>query len=300
MYGNGMMGVQGAGVTVNSAGYPIRPGVTVCSFYARTQTCKFGATCQFTHPEGGDASITQVQVGFRSEAPPADGFNSKGFPIRHGAGICTFFAKTGDCKYGATCQFSHPEGDANELQIHVQNSTAPADGYNSKGYPIRIGVQMCTFFSNTGDCKFSKTCKFDHTEGADAVVNGGSSMSNSLGNPIRPGQTPCSFFIKTGTCSYGATCKFDHPEDYTQLANGAAPPPPRAAGPTPMAAGFNSQGYPTRPGQLPCQFFVKNGTCNYGTTCKWDHPEGLAGAQLGGGRVMGRPGVPFVARAMPY
>ncbi len=30
--------------------YPIRPGVPDCSFFIKSGTCKFGATCKFNHP----------------------------------------------------------------------------------------------------------------------------------------------------------------------------------------------------------------------------------------------------------
>eukprot|EP00397_Hematodinium_sp_SG-2012_P067608 GEMP01105548.1.p1 GENE.GEMP01105548.1~~GEMP01105548.1.p1 ORF type:complete len:151 (-),score=25.76 GEMP01105548.1:297-749(-) len=35
----------------------------------------------------------------------------------------------------------------------------------------------------------------------------------------------------------------------------------------------NSLGYPLRPAQQACGFFSKTGTCSYGASCKWDHPE---------------------------
>eukprot|EP00471_Norrisiella_sphaerica_P004966 CAMPEP_0184484076 /NCGR_PEP_ID=MMETSP0113_2-20130426/5780_1 /TAXON_ID=91329 /ORGANISM="Norrisiella sphaerica, Strain BC52" /LENGTH=87 /DNA_ID=CAMNT_0026864861 /DNA_START=812 /DNA_END=1075 /DNA_ORIENTATION=+ len=35
----------------------------------------------------------------------------------------------------------------------------------------------------------------------------------------------------------------------------------------------NSLGYPMRPGQPQCTYYVKTGECKFGATCKWDHPE---------------------------
>ena len=37
-------------------------------------------------------------------APPVE------YPERHGAPDCTFYIKTGRCKFGATCKFHHPAG----------------------------------------------------------------------------------------------------------------------------------------------------------------------------------------------
>ena len=31
--------------------------------------------------------------------------------------------------------------------------------------------------------------------------------------------------------------------------------------------------YPQRPGQKDCAFYMSTGTCKYGETCKFDHPQ---------------------------
>lgn len=232
--------------------------------------------------------------------------NSLGYPIRPGAGECQFFLRTQSCKYGVSCQFTHPEPlgmatvAANPLSGYVAMHSGPAEGFNARGFPIRTGVAVCSFFQKTGDCKFGATCKWDHTEGLDGGMMG-MGITNSLGNPIRPGQTPCNFFMRTGTCSFAATCKFDHPEEYTALAAGGGQPAARPP-PAPIAAatGYNSLGYPVRTGSLPCTFYLKTGSCTFGETCKWDHPEGAGGSQpkgAGKGSVAGQN--PFF-RASPY
>merc|ERR1719436_2229191 len=40
------------------------------------------------------------------------------------------------------------------------------------------------------------------------------------------------------------------------------------------STGLNSAGLPIRPNQLPCAFYLRTGTCRFGSTCKFDHPEG--------------------------
>eukprot|EP00435_Cladocopium_sp_Y103_P067390 s358_g30.t1 len=39
--------------------------------------------------------------------------------------------------------------------------------------------------------------------------------------------------------------------------------------------GLNTAGLPMRPGARICESFAKNGTCRVGTTCRFDHPEGM-------------------------
>jgi len=77
-----------------------------------------------------------------------------------------------------------------------------AQGLNSKKLPLRPGVPPCSYFLRRGECKYGKTCKWDHPE----------AQVNSKGYTLRPGTTPCPFYMKTGSCNFGSTCKFDHPE----------------------------------------------------------------------------------------
>jgi len=167
----------------------------------------------------------------------------------------------------------------------------PQSGYNSKGFPLRMGCPPCSYFAKTGDCNFGTNCKWDHpeefcklsssmaTDKAEAVGR------NSLGMPLRPDTQPCTFFTKTGTCKFGAACKWDHPESYTALASTpegqAALMALATAQPAAPAYAYNSAGYPLRDGASHCLYYVKNGNCKYGVQCKWDHPEDLASAAAG-------------------
>lgn len=307
------------GVDFNSRGFPLRPGFPDCEYYTKHQECKYGCTCKNNHPEmpvlpPNMVPKQQPMLGAAGRlamgTTPATGMNSKGFPMRPGATPCSFYMKTETCKFGATCQFDHPEDTGLAGASIAANPLAgkfravPADSYNSKGYPLRVGAEICSFFAKTGECKFSATCKFDHTEGVE--YEGAATAVNSLGYPLRPGQPPCAFYSKTGVCSYGPTCKFDHPEEYAVLNQGAEAPPKKP--PVAPAVGFNSQGLPMRPGSQPCSFFLKTGSCSYGATCRWDHPEGLGGSQPQGipqASVLAAAGVPErrftpMPRAAPY
>jgi len=42
-------GVPGSGL--NSLGYPLRPGVMACTYFAKMGTCKFASQCKWDHPE---------------------------------------------------------------------------------------------------------------------------------------------------------------------------------------------------------------------------------------------------------
>mmetsp|Transcript_2224 Transcript_2224/g.3142 ORF Transcript_2224/g.3142 Transcript_2224/m.3142 type:complete len:232 (-) Transcript_2224:116-811(-) len=131
---------------LNEKGYPSRPGEQQCEFYLKTGDCKYGTECRFDHPFNVSPDPT---IG----VPKPDQVNSKGYPIRYGEQPCTFYMKSGECKFGPTCRFNHPE------------KTMTGEAYvNSLGYPMRPGQPQCTYYVKTGECKFGATCKWDHPE----------------------------------------------------------------------------------------------------------------------------------------
>ncbi|XP_047252597.1 putative late blight resistance protein homolog R1A-10 isoform X4 [Capsicum annuum] len=115
-------------------------------------------------------------------------------------------------------------------------------------------------------------------------------LLSPIGLPLRPGQPLCIFYCRYGICKFGSSCKFDHPM--------TVQPP---LGSLLETSAFNSArniqldiqgcsvGVPTRPvlpadcllspielplhpGQPLCMFYSRYGTCNFGSSCKFDHP----------------------------
>ena len=75
---------------------------------------------------------------------------SEQLPHRPGQSVCSFYAKTGHCKFGQTCKFDHPVEYAVRLNI--------------LGLPLRDQVQICPHYMKTGECKYGPSCKFHHPE----------------------------------------------------------------------------------------------------------------------------------------
>ncbi|THF93933.1 hypothetical protein TEA_017623 [Camellia sinensis var. sinensis] len=125
----------GVAVRIGGGEFPERPGEPACQFYLRTGTCKFGASCKFHHPRNGGGSISNV--------PP----NSYGFPLRPGEKECSYYLKTGQCKFGITCKFHHPEpggmsmpAPARPFYSTVQSSPIPSpDQYGGSSTSYRTG-----------------------------------------------------------------------------------------------------------------------------------------------------------------
>jgi len=144
----------------------------------------------------------------------SNGFNSLGLPIRETSKTCPYFSNFGECKYGATCKYNHPE---NSVRVPLHGSGPETSYLNSSGFPMRPGQEVCSYFKRTGLCRYSTTCKWDHPEefthlGKDLLPKVEVAGFNPAGYPIRPGAEACFFYIKNGICKFGANCKWDHPE----------------------------------------------------------------------------------------
>jgi hypothetical protein len=103
--------------------------------------------------------------------------------------------------------------------------------------------------------------------------------------PIRPNEPICQYFMKHGTCKFGQACKFNHPPQMAGtgglVSNGNAVFVSLPMGTKPdgtqglWSTGGNDSGVqilPQRPDEPNCIYFLKNGRCKYGATCRYHHP----------------------------
>ena len=89
--------------------------------------------------------------------------------------------------------------------------------------------------------------------------------------PVRPTEPPCQYFLKHGTCKFGQLCKFHHPTG-APLGDGADRCLPAGGLINVMTTSTSVQVLPQRPTDPSCIYFLKNGKCKYGATCKFHHP----------------------------
>ncbi|XP_073315066.1 zinc finger CCCH domain-containing protein ZFN-like [Primulina huaijiensis] len=122
------------------------------------------------------------------------------YPVREDEPDCSYYIRTGLCRFGATCRFNHPPN--RKLAI----ATARMRGE----YPERIGQPECQYYLKTGTCKFGATCKFHHPRDKAGIA--GRVALNALGYPFRPNESECAYFMRNGHCKFGSTCKFHHPQ----------------------------------------------------------------------------------------
>lgn len=121
------------------------------------------------------------------------------YPERPGEPDCSYYIRTGLCRFGSTCRFNHPR----------DRKLAIAAARMKGEYPERIGQPECQYYLKTGTCKFGVTCKFHHPRNKAGIA--GRVSLNVLGYPIRPNEVDCAYYLRTGHCKFGSTCKFNHP-----------------------------------------------------------------------------------------
>ncbi|XP_051125910.1 zinc finger CCCH domain-containing protein 37-like isoform X2 [Andrographis paniculata] len=197
------------------------------------------------------------------------------YPQRLGEKDCAYYMQTRTCKFGDSCKFDHP--------IWVPEGGIPdwkeIPPVPSESLPERPGEPDCPYYLKTQKCKFGIRCKFNHPKDRIAALGATLEADPSI-LPERPSEPPCAFYMKTGKCKFGSACKFHHPKDVLiQLAGGENPMPGDAkpVQPTSTPASLhNSKGLPIRPGEEDCPFYIKTGSCKYGATCRYNHPDRYA------------------------
>lgn len=122
------------------------------------------------------------------------------YPERPGEPDCSYYIRTGLCRFGAMCRFNHPPN----RKMVIANARMKGE------FPERIGQPECQYYLKTGACKFGATCKFHHPREKAGIA--GRVSLNILGYPLRPNETECAYYLRTGQCKFGSTCKFHHPQ----------------------------------------------------------------------------------------
>jgi Zinc finger C-x8-C-x5-C-x3-H type (and similar) len=156
-------------------------------------------------------------------------------------------------------------------------------------------VEDCRDYLRTGRCKYGASCKYNHP----ANVQNGGGMKVPLNPseplfPVRPGEAVCQYYMKHGTCKFGQACKFDHPVQTAEqmlhnqgVASGMRQNDVSTSQlvlnpifPDPNGQGVMLQLLPQRPDEPNCIYFLKNGRCKYGATCRYHHPVSYSQPQI--------------------
>ncbi|KAJ6804013.1 zinc finger CCCH domain-containing protein 33-like isoform X1 [Iris pallida] len=261
--------------------YPDRPGAADCIYYLRMGVCGYGSNCRYNHPN------------YNVQANPDIGQ----LPERVGQPDCQYFLKTGTCKFGATCKYHHPRDRHNTRPVAL----------NFLGLPLRQDEKSCPYYMRNGTCKFGIACKFNHPQpatmgpvfpaaGAPAYGPSGSPMVPSSNIPLinglstwplaRPPYIPSpriqglpaympfilppsqgTMPVQQGWSTYMGTASH---LPYTDVLE---PTQTSSTKPYAQSGSSTAANLPERPNQPECQYYMKTGSCKYGTSCKYNHPK---------------------------
>ncbi|XP_044482327.1 zinc finger CCCH domain-containing protein ZFN-like isoform X2 [Mangifera indica] len=188
---------------------------------------EFEAGISMSRGGGGVTEGTSLSTSLNQDAMwqmtlrPNEAMESGSYPERPGEPDCSYYIRTGLCRFGATCRFNHPPN--RKLAI----ATARIKGE----FPERLGQPECQYYLKTGTCKFGATCKFHHPRDKAGIA--GRVSLNVLGYPLRPNEAECAYYLKTGRCKFGGTCKFHHPQPTNMMVSlGGSPVYPTVQSPT--------------------------------------------------------------------
>ncbi|XP_062207561.1 zinc finger CCCH domain-containing protein 6-like isoform X1 [Phragmites australis] len=299
MWRLGLDGANGGGEGEEAARLPERPGEADCGYYLRTGACGFGERCRYNHPR--DRGGTEFGGGAKNGA-------ASDFPERLGQPVCEYYLKTGSCKFGSNCKYHHPKQDGSVQSVVLNNNGFPLrPGEKECSYYMKTG--HCKFGPT---CKFhhpefggvpvipgiypplqSASVPSPHTYaplanwqmGRSPVVPGsyipGSYTPMMLSSGMVPLQgwspypasvNPVASAGAQQTVQAGPLYGIGHHGSSATIAYGG---PYMPYSPSNGQSSNNQQehGFPERPGQPECQYYMRTGDCKFGATCKYHHPR---------------------------
>ncbi|KAJ8636088.1 hypothetical protein MRB53_010355 [Persea americana] len=226
---------------------------------------------------------------------------SRELPERVGQPDCQYFLKTGMCRFGATCKYHHPRDRHDAEQVPL----------NILGLPMRQEENSCSYYMRTGSCKFGIACKYDHPQ--PAAVGAVLPIVPSAYCYTGAQMTPTSGLSNVGdlpawslpNVSYMSTSHMQSPLSYMPVvlspSQGMIPAQqgwstymsalsPGSSSDTittnlvynskhlgdPVSSGSlltSVQHFPERSDKPECRYYMKTGSCKYGSTCKYHHPK---------------------------
>ncbi|KAK6256331.1 hypothetical protein SCA6_017636 [Theobroma cacao] len=186
------------------------------------------------------------------------------YPLRPYAEDCSFYLKTGHCKFGLNCKFNHPDGGGSQ------------DKENHKGWTAeQTGQIECKYYRATGGCRYGDACRYRHSK-EDYVL--APLEVNSFGLPVQvginekreqdgsveqTGQIECKYYLTSGGCKYGNACRYSHSKEKSRYLEKSEIPPPE----------LNFLGLPIRMLEKECPYYMRTGSCAYGPNCRFNHPD---------------------------
>lgn len=231
------------------------------------------------HREAADIAegILKIKEEFEAEIKAAEELMASRFDRARSIECKAYLV--GSCEYGGSCRFSHHShypGKNHPGQVKLNSSGLPLQPVPTSDprsptdhWQVHVtdnSERPCHYFMRFGTCKFGFTCKYKHSQSPDSdcpLVYGPIQQQEHMDYTEKRDQRNCLYFMKFGTCKFGSTCKFQHPpsasnEFASQLAD-------------PIQRQVQMEGSTEKHDQSDGLCFMKFGTCQSGSTCKYQH-----------------------------
>ncbi|KAF4382893.1 hypothetical protein G4B88_021676 [Cannabis sativa] len=231
--------------------YPERVGEPICQ-------CKFGLTCKFHHPQPAGTSVTASAPQFY---PPVQS-PSVPMPDQFGGPSTSLRVARPPLVPGSYVQGTYGP-------VLFPHGVVPLPGpVLSPGAQPTVGGASVYGVTHLPSSTASVARPYSSLPSS---IGASSSSPKEQAFPERPGEPECQYYLKTGDCKFGSSCRYHHPRDRAvPRTNCLLSPVGLPLRPTDVKV----DGYELDVGMQPCTFYLQNGHCKFGATCKFDHPLG--------------------------
>ncbi|XP_034215840.1 zinc finger CCCH domain-containing protein 43-like isoform X2 [Prunus dulcis] len=222
------------------------------------------------------------------------------YPVRPEAGDCSFYLKTGTCKFGSNCKFNHPRRRKTNKVSKDKMKEREGLAAEKPGQTESKGEKDCSFYMRNGSCMFGTNCRFNHPDPTAAresdppsgYGNGGpASLQGALSSTAAPCSAPRSLndaplYVpmvippSQGIPSQNTEWNGYQAPAYLQERSMPARQPYLVNN---SVTGTNvykqylqhqqAEEFPERPGQPVCSYFLRTGDCKFKSDCKYHHPK---------------------------
>ncbi|KAE8697121.1 putative Zinc finger family protein [Hibiscus syriacus] len=119
------------------------------------------------------------------------------------------------------------------------------------------GQIECKYYRSTEGCKYGNDCRYRHSN-VDYVL--APLEVNSLALPVQV------YYLSLGGCKYGKACRYSHSKEKSRYLEKTELPPPE----------LNFLGLQIRTLEKECPYYMRTGSCAYGSNCRFNHPDPTA------------------------
>ncbi|KAK9089765.1 hypothetical protein Scep_028847 [Stephania cephalantha] len=229
-----------------------RPGGPDCVHYLRTGVCGYGSNCRFNHPsEPGQIVQNVVELPERVGQPDCQEEKP-----------CPYYMRNGSCKFGVACKFHHPQPQPVGAPSPLSGTNTAYGSFASpmaaqSGFPYSGGLHMWSV------PRAPPYISGPRMQGPQAYVP----MVISPPQGILPAQQ--------GWNTYTGIMGSAMPNTVlgSNLLYNSQSPGDLGSGEQAQLLPTSIPSFPERPDQPECQYYMRNGSCKFGSNCKYHHPK---------------------------